>query len=126
MPSANSLVVIDDAYNGSEDGAKAALDVISEFEGKKFVITPGLVELGKEQFNCNFEFGRNMASVADYVIITGVVNYDAISAGLLFAGFNENRVLRAGSIKQAVEVMNTFSSAGDVVLFENDLPDNYA
>ena len=126
LPSANSLIIIDDAYNGSEDGARAALKVISEFEGKKFIITPGLVELGREQFNSNFEFGRNMASVADYVIITGVTNYDAISSGLAFAGFNESHILRAGSIKQAVDVMNTFSSAGDVVLFENDLPDNYA
>jgi len=126
LPSANSLIVIDDAYNGSEDGAKAALNVISEFEGKKFIITPGLVELGREQFNSNFEFGRMMAAVADYVIITGIVNYDAISSGLAFAGFNESHILRAGSIKQAVDVMNTYSSAGDVVLFENDLPDNYA
>ena len=126
LPSANSLIVIDDAYNGSEDGARAALKVISEFEGKKFIITPGLVELGPQQFNSNFEFGREMAGVADYVIITGITNYDAISSGLAFAGFNENHILRAGSIKQAVEVMNTFSSAGDVVLFENDLPDNYA
>ena len=126
LPSANSLIVIDDAYNGSEDGANAALKVISAFEGKKFIITPGLVELGREQFNINFEFGRNMAGVADYVIITGITNYDALSSGLAFAGFNESHILRAGSIKQAVDVMNTYSSAGDVVLFENDLPDNYA
>lgn len=126
MPSANSLIVIDDAYNGSVDGAKAALEVLKNFEGKKFVITPGLVELGAEQFNSNFEFGRDLASVADYVIINGIVNFDAISSGLIFAGFDESKVLRAGSINQAVEVMANYAEAGDVVLFENDLPDNYA
>lgn len=126
MPSANSLIVIDDAYNGSVNGAKAALDVLSSFEGKKFVITPGLVELGEQQFNCNFEFGRDLAKVADYVIINGIVNFDAISSGLLFNGFSDDKILRAGSIKQAVEVMANYAEAGDVVLFENDLPDNYA
>ncbi|MBQ7452805.1 MAG: UDP-N-acetylmuramoyl-tripeptide--D-alanyl-D-alanine ligase [Clostridia bacterium] len=126
LPSANSLIVLDDAYNGSEDGSKAALKVLSAFDGKKFVITPGLVELGASQFNSNFEFGRNMAGVADYVIITGVINYDAISSGLIFAGFDEGKIYRAGSINQATEILTGIANAGDVVLFENDLPDNYA
>lgn len=125
LPSANSLIVIDDAYNGSVDGAKAALEVLSEFEGKKFVITPGLVELGSEQFNCNFEFGMMLAKTCDYVIINGIVNYDAISSGLEFAGFSKDKILRAGSLSQAVQVLTNFAVAGDVVLFENDLPDNY-
>lgn len=125
VPSQNSLVVIDDAYNGSVEGAKAALQTIKEFKTKKIVITPGLVELGSEEFNCNFMFGRDMASVCDYVIINGVVNYDAISAGLEFGGFDKNKILRSGSLKQAIEVLNTIASPGDVVLFENDLPDNY-
>ncbi len=125
VPSGNSIIVIDDAYNGCVEGAKAALDTIKQFNSKKIVITPGLVELGKEEFNCNFEFGRQMASVCDYVIINGVVNYDALSAGLEFGGFDKSKILRAGSIKQAIEVMQQFATAGDVVLFENDLPDNY-
>ena len=125
VPSSNSLTIIDDAYNGSVEGAKAGLDVIAKFSGQKIVITPGLVELGKDEFNANFELGRQMAGVATYVIIDGIVNYDAISAGLEFAGFDMKNVLRAGNLSQSVEVLNTIAKPGDVVLFENDLPDNY-
>ena len=125
MPSQNSLVVIDDAYNGNVAGCKAALEVLGLFAGKKYVITPGLVELGTENFNANFQFGKDMASVCDKVIIDGVSNYEAIEAGLLFGGFKKKNILRAGSLKQATEVLNTFAVPGDVVLFENDLPDNY-
>lgn len=125
IPSSNSLIVIDDAYNASVAGAAAALKVLSMFDGQKIVITPGLVELGKESFNINFEFGRSLASVCDYVIINGVINYTAISSGLEFAGFNPEKILRAGSLKQAVEVLSKVAKPGDVVLFENDLPDNY-
>lgn len=125
VPSSNSLTIIDDAYNGSVEGARAGLEVISKFEGQKIVITPGLVELGKDEFNANFELGKQMASVATYVIIDGVVNYDALSSGLEFGGFDMEKVLRAGNLTQAVEVLNTISKPGDVVLFENDLPDNY-
>lgn len=125
MPSTNALVIIDDAYNGSVEGYKSALNVLSKFKENKVVITPGLVELGKEQFNCNFEFGRAMAKVADYVIITGIVNYDAISTGLEFCDFPANKIIRAGSLNQAVSMLASITNPGDVVLFENDLPDNY-
>ena len=125
MPSQGSLVVIDDAYNGNVAGSKAALEVLALFPGKKYVITPGLVELGKENFNCNFQFGIDMAKVCDKVIINGVSNFEAIEAGLLFGGFAKENILRAGSLRQATEVLATFSEPGDVVLFENDLPDNY-
>ena len=125
VPSSSALTVIDDAYNGSVEGAKAGLDVLSSFEGKKFVVTPGLVELGAEQFNSNFEFGIQMAKVVDYCIITGITNYDAISSGLEFGGFDPSHILRAGSVSQAVELLTTLSAPGDVCLFENDLPDNY-
>lgn len=126
IKSSSMYTIIDNAYNSSVQGSKASLDVLSKFDGKKFVITPGLVELGKEQFNANFEFGREMAEVCDYVIIDSVINFEAINAGLIHAGFKEENILQAGSLSQAVKVLNTLVQADDVVLFENDLPDNYS
>ena len=118
--------IIDNAYNSSVEGSKASLDVLSKFKGKKIVITPGLVELGKEQFNSNFEFGRDMAKICDYVIIDSSINYDAISSGLEFGGFDESKIMQAVSLNQAVDILSTIAEDGDVVLFENDLPDNYS
>lgn len=126
IKSSSKYTIIDNSYNSSVQGSEASIDVLSKFDGKKFVITPGLVELGSEQFNANFEFGRTMAGVCDYVIIDSMINFDAINAGLIFAGFNEEHILRAGSLSQAVMVLNTLVEADDVVLFENDLPDNYS
>ncbi|MEG1582116.1 MAG: UDP-N-acetylmuramoyl-tripeptide--D-alanyl-D-alanine ligase [Clostridia bacterium] len=126
IPSSNSLVVIDDAYNGSVEGAKAAIDVLALFKGKKIVITPGLVELGEEEFNSNFEFGIYMSKIADFVIIDGISAYEAISNGLAFGGFDESKIFRASSVKQAVDLLETIAEPNDVILFENDLPDNYA
>ena len=118
--------IIDNAYNSSVEGSKASLELLSKFDGKKIVITPGLIELGKEQFNSNFEFGRDMAAVCDYVIIDSAINYDAISSGLIFAGFDESKILQAVSLNQAVELLAKIVEQDDVVLFENDLPDNYS
>lgn len=126
VKSSSTYTIIDDAYNSSVEGSKASIDVLSKFVGRKFVITPGLVELGAEQFNSNFEFGKNMASVCDYVIIDSAINFDAISSGLIFAGFDESHIIQAGTLSQAVEILTSLASANDVVLFENDLPDNYS
>lgn len=125
VPSTSTYTIIDDAYNSSVEGSKASLAVLSKFEGQKFVITPGLVELGSEQFNSNFEFGRDMAKIADFVIIDSAINYDAISAGLIFAGFNEANIIQVVGLSKAVETLGKFVKTNDVVLFENDLPDNY-
>lgn len=126
VKSSSTYTILDDAYNSSVEGSKASLDVLSKFSGKKFVITPGLVELGTEQFNSNFEFGIDMAKVCDYVIIDSVINYDAISSGLIFGGFDEKNIIQVANLTQAVQMLNTLASSNDVVLFENDLPDNYS
>ena len=122
----STYTIIDNSFNSSVQGSKASIDVLSKFDGKKFVITPGIVELGKEQFNANFEFGKLMAGVCDYVIIDSMINFEAINEGLIFAGFDKDHILRAGSLSQAVMVLNTLAEANDVVLFENDLPDSYS
>lgn len=126
VKSSSTYTIIDDAYNSSVEGSKASLEVLSTFAGKKFVITPGLVELGAEQFNSNFEFGKDMAAVCDYVIIDSAINAEAIKAGLVFAGFDENNIIQVATLSQAVEALNKYADFESVVLFENDLPDNYS
>ena len=43
----NGLIILDDSFNSSVEGSKSALDVLKLFEnGKKIVVTPGLIELG--------------------------------------------------------------------------------
>lgn len=125
IKSTSTYTIIDDAYNSSVEGSKASLDVLSKFDGQKFVITPGLVELGSDQFNSNFEFGMDLAKVCDYVIIDSSINYDAISSGLIHAGFNESNIIQVVNLNAAVNALGEYAKPNDVVLFENDLPDNY-
>lgn len=125
VPSSGSLIVIDDAYNGNVEGAKVALEVLQNYKGKKIVITPGLVELGKEQYTSNKDLGRVIARSVDYCIIVGTTNFEALNEGLVECDMASDRIIRAGSLKQAVTLLYEIAEPGDVVLFENDLPDNY-
>ena len=67
----NQALIIDDAYNSNPSGAKAALDTLSAFEGFKILVTPGMIELGEKQDECNHTFGTQAASVCDYVVLVG-------------------------------------------------------
>ncbi len=117
-------IILDDAYNSSEDGASAALDVLSEFSGKKIVVTPGLVELGERQEIANEELGKRIAEVADAVAITGKTNVDALKRGLS-SKMSESEIIFADTAIDAVQSLGKIKE-GEVCLFLNDLPDSFS
>jgi UDP-N-acetylmuramoyl-tripeptide--D-alanyl-D-alanine ligase len=49
----------------------------------------------------------------------------AISKGLTENGFPRDRIVVLNSLAEATEWLQKNVRAGDTVLFENDLPDNY-
>lgn len=125
LPSNNGITVIDDAFNSNPVGSKMALDVLKGFEGRKIIVTPGMVELGKDEYKYNKEFGKHMASCVDIAILVGVKRSEAIVSGLKEGNFDEMNIFVVDSLDSATKKLNELTKIGDVVLFENDLPDNY-
>ena len=125
MPNNKKIVIIDDSYNSNVDGINAAMEVLDTFKGRKIVLTPGLVELGKMENVANFEFGRTLASHADLVIVIGRHNAEMLIKGLLDGGMPRDNIRFAKSLNKGNALLNQIMMEGDVVLFENDLPDNY-
>lgn len=123
MPSVDpSVAVIDDAYNSNPVGAKNALDVLACFDGKKVIITPGFVELGSIEKECNIQLGGQIAEVCDYAYFIGT-RAKELKKGALAAGMNEGAISEFASRDEAVAALKEISGE-KVVLFENDLPDN--
>lgn len=125
VPNNKNMVIIDDSYNSNVDGTKSAMEVLDAFSGRKIVVTPGLVELGKIENVANAEFGRILAKHADIVIVVGKHNAETIINGLIDGGMDKKNIIFAKNLKKGNEELNAILSDGDVVLFENDLPDNY-
>lgn len=125
MPNNKNIVIIDDSYNSNVDGVNAAMEVLDTFKGRKIVLTPGLVELGKIENVANFEMGKTLAKHADKVIIIGVHNAVMLINGLVEGGMDRENIIFAKTLKKGNELLNELMKEGDVVLFENDLPDNY-
>jgi UDP-N-acetylmuramoyl-tripeptide--D-alanyl-D-alanine ligase len=121
------IVVIDDAYNSNPAGAQAALEVLRSHPAKRrILVTPGMVELGDQEAELNQAFGRQAASVCDQVILVGPRRTQPIERGLRSQGFAVEAITVVRDIGEATTVLARLTRAGDVVLFENDLPDMYA
>ena len=122
-----NAVIIDDAYNSNPSGVKAAMDVLSLFDGCKIVITPGMVELGSIQEEENYKFGTIMANVCDYVVLVGKKQTEPIYKGLIAGGFDESKIFVTSSVTEGANYAFDLKTehSNKIVLFENDLPDNY-
>lgn len=116
--------VIDDTFNSNPAGAESALSLLRSLagEGKKVVVTPGMVELGARQEAENRAFAGRAAREADVLIVVGRTNRPALVDG---AGGGGARVMVMADRESAVSWVRDNLGPGDVVLYENDLPDHY-
>jgi len=132
-PVSNRLEVVEekgvtwirDAYNSNQFGFRAALEVAGALPVKRrFLATPGVIELGASQAQVNRTLSREAATVCDSTLVVSDTNRDAFAAGHKDAGRSDRLVAVAGR-KEAFEWLKAHVSAGDAVILENDLPDLY-
>ena len=120
------VTIIDDSFNSNPVGAEAALEVLTEIQGrKKVLVTPGMVELGEREYEENKRLGERAADVCDLVILVGPTRTTPILDGLKAAQYPSQQIIVALNLEEVKQHLATQVQAGDVVLFENDLPDNY-
>jgi UDP-N-acetylmuramoyl-tripeptide--D-alanyl-D-alanine ligase len=118
----SGVVVIDDTFNANPAGSRAALVALAEapVDGRRVLVTPGMVELGPRQAEENKKFARAAVAVATDVVVVGRTNRRA-----LLAGAGDHEVIEVGTREEAVDWVRTHLGQGDAVLYENDLPDHY-
>jgi UDP-N-acetylmuramoyl-tripeptide--D-alanyl-D-alanine ligase len=126
IKASNGVSILDDSFNASVEGSKSALEVLKLFEANnKVVMTPGLVELGDREKEENIAFAKRIAQVATKCILVNLAYRKELKEGLLEAGFDARNIIECDTLKQAQELLPTLLKPGDVLLIENDLPDNY-
>lgn len=115
--------IIDDTFNSNPAGAAAALEMLAHLDaGRKVVVTPGMVELGRQQDASNRAFASQAAQVADDLLIVKRSNRKALLAG---ASERSARVHTVSDREAAVAWVRANLGPGDAVLYENDLPVHY-
>ena len=119
--------LIDDAYNSNPVGFAAALRLLNTLRrdgGRRVLVTPGMVEMGKAHEAEHRKIGELAGSTVDVLL---PVLPDRIKAlTLAYSAANPNGiVIPCSTFATAQAWMNSDLKAADVVLLENDLPDLY-
>ncbi|MBO71115.1 MAG: hypothetical protein CL508_02230 [Actinobacteria bacterium] len=117
--------IIDNSFNSNPmaiDFSLATLSQLGNEKSKRYLITPGLIELGSDQFSINYAFANEASIVVDEAIIVGYTNKRS-----LISGFEDNNIPCNWypNRDEAVAFLNSIVESDDIVLFENDLPDHY-
>ena len=118
---------IDDAYNSNPAGFRSALDVLGAMKDtRRVLVTPGMVELGDRQEALNEELGAYAASRCDWAILVGEKQAPPLKKGLLSQGFDEEHIFVAMDLHQGLSFVQALPPVPQqIVLLENDLPDNF-
>jgi UDP-N-acetylmuramoyl-tripeptide--D-alanyl-D-alanine ligase len=137
-------VVLDDTYNANPAGARVALEQLATAApgGRRVLVTPGMVELGRRQADENARFAAAAVGVVTDLVVVGATNRRALLAGARRgAGTGDGdpirppeagvpaagkpQVVTLATRDQAVAWVRHHVGPGDAVLYENDLPDHY-
>jgi len=112
------LIFLDSTYSSNPDGVLAGLEYLKLWPGKKIVIMPCLIELGKRSKEIHKQIGRKIGKICDLAIITSKDRFDEIKKGVLEVGADEDKIIFLKRNQEIINKINSFCVKNDVVLLE--------
>jgi UDP-N-acetylmuramoyl-tripeptide--D-alanyl-D-alanine ligase len=123
---ANGITVLDDAYNANPEGIIGAIEVLGHYAPRRRVlVTPGLIEMGEAKAAYHARIGAAAAANVDVAFLVGPKQTADIRDAMLAASFPEASLHVTRSLDEARDRLSQIGAPGDVVLYANDLPDQF-
>ena len=121
----NGFNYIDNAFNSNPEGARMSLEVLKLMPNHRYIVTPGMIDLGVKQHELNKQFGTQMKDNVDTVLLIGRKQTLPIYEGLKESGFDMEQVVVLDTVKEAFKYIESHANKDDIILLENDLPDAF-
>jgi len=136
----NGFNIIDATYSANPNGLISHLEYLKIWPGKKVIIMPCLIELGKVSKEVHKRIGQKIGEVCDLAIITTKERFKEIKDGASEKGMKDENVLFLENPKEIFKKIKSFCresaeasphlsprsasprSVGDVVLLESRVP----
>jgi UDP-N-acetylmuramoyl-tripeptide--D-alanyl-D-alanine ligase len=113
------VIYLMDGYNSNPTGFAAALELLAQLPvAKRYLMTPGMIELGPIQEQENTRMAQKAATLCDAIFFVGQTNRAAW-------GVADDRLIECRDREVAYKALEERLQPGDAVLIENDLPDLY-
>lgn len=116
------LLVIDDAYNANETSFKYSIDSLKYFNMPKVLITPGVIELGKENEMINYNLGVYIVDKVDEIVLIGK---NSLNIKKALDDYNYLKYKYFNSFQEGINYLKNKENKNFITLIENDLLDYY-
>jgi len=120
---ANNLIILDSTYSANPDGVFADLEYLQTYQGKRVIIMPCLIELGRSAEGVHQRIGKKIAEVCDLAIITTREFFDILKKSAIENGIKEENILFMENPTEIIKKIKDFTSPGDTVLLESRVPE---
>ena len=114
MMRAGGKLILDDGYNGNIDGMLEGIRLCSLYDGRKVIVTPGLVESSDA---LNLKLIEAINDIFEIVIVTGSLNAELFDKNLKV----KTKILLADK-SSLTTILGSQTKSGDIILFANDAP----
>jgi UDP-N-acetylmuramoyl-tripeptide--D-alanyl-D-alanine ligase len=114
-PGIRGATILDDSYNASPASMIAALDLLSEMNGRRIAVLGGMLELGSYAEEGHRVVGRRAAQTASILLAVGELG-KLMAQEALQSGMEQQNVLCAADVAEAVQRLGGLLTRGDFVL----------
>ena len=108
-------LLLDDTYNASPESTLAALNLLSELDGRRIAVLGDMLELGQYEQAGHDLVGVRAAEVCSELVTVGERG-KLIAAAALAAGMRQGAVTWLPTVPEAIEHLRQHLCKGDVVL----------
>jgi len=119
---AGDVNIIDNSANTLPEAAAEALQVLSEFPGRRILVTAGFPELEEQADVKSHAYGVQIVGRADYVVLINPENTKQIAAALAKKNFLKSAVRTVYTEADAAAIVKEMATKGDTILYEGIYP----
>jgi UDP-N-acetylmuramoyl-tripeptide--D-alanyl-D-alanine ligase len=112
---ASGSLILDDTYNASPESTLAALNLLSELDGRKIAVLGDMLELGRYEQQGHEMVGVRVAEIVNELVTVGRLSHFTARAAHT-AGLSARRIKEVESTEEAAEYLKGRLREGDVVL----------
>lgn len=123
----NDITWINDGFNANPAGFTQALELLKQFgtekNGRKILVTPGLIELGEQHDEIHAQLAKQAMHCTDILIIVAPQRIDAFVKTADLLKKPTQIILHVNSFTAAKQWLDKNLQTKDTILLANDLPD---
>lgn len=117
------IAIIDDSYSANPAGVRAALNYLKIYSGRKIIVMPCLIELGKASKRVHKRIGEKIGEICDLAIITTKDRFKEIKQGATKSGMKKENILFLKDPKEIFEKIRSYTTPENVILLESRVPE---